>query len=184
MPRGPCWTGWCVTEVRLIVFVTGNESRGDDGVGPLLLARLARDLPPGTEVVREFQLQVEHALALDGADLVLFIDAAVGLQTSFVFAEAPVEGPPAAFSHALSPAAVLDVFRRIEGREPPPAFVLGLRAWRFGLGEGVSAEAARDLEDAFVFARTLLAGPSAQAWRAAAQARTRLPASSGKNSAV
>lgn len=170
--------------LRLVVFVTGNESRGDDAAGPLLLARLERDLPQGAEVVQDFQLQLEHALALRAADLVLFVDAACGLDGPFVFAELASEPVASAFSHALSPAAVVEVFKRIEGKDPPAVFVLGLRAERFALGEGLSEGAAAALEEALAFARTLLLEPSPRAWRNAAQARRRCVARSGKNSAV
>ena len=185
MPAGRSWIGWCVTDSgRLVVFVTGNESRGDDAAGPLLLHRLEGDLPAGARMVCEFQLQVEHALELRGADVALFIDAACGLEAPFEFAEADGKGPVSSFSHALSPAAVLDVFRRIEGAEPPPAFILGLRAVRFELGEGLSALAEEAVEAALPFVRALFEVPQPDRWRAAAQARARSLPRFGKKSAV
>ena len=179
------WIGWCVSDsVRLVIFVTGNESRGDDAAGPLLLERLEADLPAGTRVVREFQLQVEHALELRGADVALFVDAACALETPFEFGEADGKGAVSSFSHALSPAAVLDVFRRIERVEPPPAFILGLRAVRFELGEGLSAPAEEALGEALAFARALFELPRPEHWRAMAQARARSLPRFGKKSAV
>ncbi|MCC4117117.1 hydrogenase maturation protease [Aromatoleum toluclasticum] len=169
---------------RFVVFVTGNESRGDDAAGPLLLQRLEGELPAGARVVCEFQLQVEHALELRGADLVLFIDAACGLDVPFEFAEAVGKGPVSSFSHALSPGAVLDVFRRIEGAEPPPAFVLGLRATRFELGEGLSELAADAVEAALPFTLALLEALHPDSWRKLAQAREFSSPRVGKKSAV
>ncbi|NMF90377.1 hydrogenase maturation protease [Aromatoleum petrolei] len=169
---------------RLVIFVTGNESRGDDAAGPLLLQRLEADLPAGTRVVREFQLQVEHALELCGADVVLFVDAACALETPFEFCEAEGKGAVSSFSHALSPAAVLDVFRRIEGTEPPPAFILGLHAVRFELGEALSAPAEEALGEALAFARALFALPRSEYWREMAQACARSLPRFGKKRAV
>ncbi|MCK9984091.1 MAG: hypothetical protein AzoDbin1_00563 [Azoarcus sp.] len=185
MPAGRSSIGWCVSDSsRLVIFVTGNESRGDDAAGPLLVQQLEGDLPASARVVCEFQLQVEHALELRGADLALFVDAACGLETPFEFAEADGNGPVSSFSHALSPEAVLDVFRRIEGAEPPPAFILGLRAVRFELGEGLSALAADAVGAALPFARELFEVPQPDRWRAVAQARARSLPRFGKKSAV
>lgn len=169
---------------RLVVFVAGNESRGDDAAGPLLLQRFEGDLPAGARVVCEFQLQVEHALELRGADVALFVDAACGLEAPFEFAEADGKGSVSSFSHALSPQAVLDVFRRIEGAEPPPAFILGLRAVRFELGDGLSVLAEEAIEAALPFARELFQFPQPDRWRALAQARARSLPRFGKKSAV
>lgn len=170
--------------VRLVVFVTGNESRGDDAAGPALLRELESELPQGVRVVHDFQLQVEHALELHDADLALFIDAECGLQAPFAFGERDGDVPVASFSHALSPSAILAVFRRIEGSEPPPAFILGVRAERFELGEGLSEPAAEGVARALAFARELLRDPCAGRWRSLIQARARALPRLGKNSAV
>lgn len=159
--------------VPLVVFVVGNESRGDDAVGPLLLQRLDAMLPPGARTVLDFQLQVEHALELRDAALALFVDAACGLAAPFAFFETQPGAAPSAFSHALAPEAVLEVFARVEGRPPPPAFVFAIRASRFELGEAPSPEACADLDSALRFAGTLLATPNAAHWRALASAADR-----------
>ncbi|WP_211163032.1 hydrogenase maturation protease [Aromatoleum diolicum] len=150
---------------RVVVFAVGNESRGDDGVGPGLLRLLEPALPAGGRAVLDFQLQVEHALELGDADLALFVDASCGLEAPFAFYEIGPEAAASSFTHALSPSAVLAVFRRIEQLAPPPAFVLGIRASRFELGQGLSPGAAADLDCALEFARELMAVPDPVAWR-------------------
>jgi hydrogenase maturation protease len=160
---------------RLVVFAVGNESRGDDGVGPMLLRRIEPVLPPGGRAVLDFQLQVEHALELRDADLALFVDACCGLDAPFAFHEIGPEAQASSFSHALSPSAVLAVFRRIEQLAPPPAFVLGIRANCFGLGEGLSPGTSVDLEHAVRFALTLLAAPDPAVWRTRADGAFLLP---------
>lgn len=150
---------------RLVAIAVGNPSRGDDALGPLLLERIAAEFP---EVVAlsDFQLQIEHALDIEGADRVLFIDAATGLDAPFTFTGIGPEAGSAVLTHALSPAAVLEVFQRIEGRAPPPAFVLALRGTTFGLGEPASDNALEALEAAWRFIRPLLAAPGVDDWRA------------------
>ncbi|MBP7522487.1 MAG: Ni/Fe hydrogenase, partial [Leptothrix sp. (in: Bacteria)] len=56
---------------KVVVFGWGNTSRGDDAIGPLLLADLAAARLPGVETIEDFQLQIEHALDMVGADLLL-----------------------------------------------------------------------------------------------------------------
>lgn len=149
-----------------MVFAIGNASRGDDALGPLLAERLeALDLP-GLHLVSEFQLQVEHALEIAGAGLVLFIDAAQGQANELRFTEIRAQAGRAAFSHALAPAAVLAVFEQVEGVAAPPAFVLGVAGDRFELGAPLSARAAQAGEAAAALLRRLLAEPAAARWRA------------------
>lgn len=152
---------------RVVVIAVGNPSRGDDALGPLLLERIAAAFPE-VAVLGDFQLQIEHALDLKSAELVLFIDAASGLDVPFTFNEIGPEAGNAVLTHALSPEAVLEVFQRIENRTPPPAFVLGLRGCVFDLGTPLSSEASAALEVAWEFIRPLLAAPLVRRWRGCA----------------
>lgn len=159
---------------RWVVFAVGNESRGDDALGPMLLGRLenllatwqaeGRAVHPPTVVV-DFQLQVEHALDLLGHDLALFIDAGTGTPAPFSFYEQPLVVQPAHTSHALVPAAVLEVYQRLHGEAPPPAFVLCLRGESFELGEPLSAAAKSHLDATTTWLESLLANISPAGWR-------------------
>lgn len=145
----------------LLVIAVGNRSRGDDALGPLLLEAL-RDEPgkvgDEVELLEEFQLQVEHALDLVGRAAVLFVDAsrAPVEDGAALVPLAPQHGHPPA-SHALAPAAVLRVFAQVQGEAPPPAWLLAIQGEAFGLGEGLSAAAARHLSRAVGLARHWLA---------------------------
>ncbi|WP_041657381.1 hydrogenase maturation protease [Azoarcus sp. KH32C] len=157
-----------MTDRRLVVFAVGNESRGDDALGPMLASRMEPYLPKGTRLIVDFQLQVEHALELEGAELALFIDASCISEAPFTFREEIPSGRSPTFSHALEPKAVLAVARRLDAR-PPPAFVLGIRAQSFELGEGLSERARSDIEDALAFVRDLLGELDVNRWRAIAR---------------
>jgi len=52
-------------------------------------------------------------------------------------------------THAMSPASVLAVFKQIHDREPPPAYLLTIRAYEFGLGRQMSAQAETNLQKAY-----------------------------------
>jgi hypothetical protein len=64
--------------------------------------------------VSDFQLQIEHALDLEGP-LALFIDAGTGTPAPFTLRRS-ARRQPAVSSHALAPAAVLQVFRDVRQR--------------------------------------------------------------------
>ena len=150
---------------KLLIFGYGNPSRGDDALGPLLLEKLEAANLPGIECLTDFQLQVEHALDLDGRELALFIDAHLSCQPPFAFAELKPESDRSYTTHAMSPAAVLQVYLDINRRPPPPTFLLSIRGEHFELGEGLSPAALANLEAALAFAKALCAKPEPAYWR-------------------
>lgn len=153
----------------VVVFAVGNRSRGDDAIGPLLLERLASWLTAGAragefELIDDYQLQIEHALDLQGRRLALFIDAGCDTQAPFLFY--PIASARAASStHRLAPQGVLDIYRQIENAAAPPAFVLCVRGERFELGEGLSAGARVHAEAAWQQLTLLCRHPDAALWR-------------------
>jgi hydrogenase maturation protease len=151
--------------LRLVVFGWGNDARGDDGLGPLLLERITRAAWPDVSTIEDFQLQIEHALDLDGAEAALFLDAGRDTPAPFAFAEIGPKRGESHTTHALAPEAVLDVYARSLRRPSPPAFTLSMRGESFELGEGLSGEARQRLEAAWAFVQALMAERSVEHWR-------------------
>lgn len=146
-----------MTRARLLVIAVGNPSRGDDALGPRFVERieaaLGAEIAAGElEVLTDFQLQIEHALDLEGRQRVIFVDACVDEEAPFRFARVTPRASSAAsaFTHAMSPEAVLDVYRGVAG-PPPEAWLLAIRGDHFELGEGLSPAAAENLERAVSF---------------------------------
>ena len=156
--------------MRLVVFGWGNDARGDDGLGPLLLARVAEACWPEVTTIEDFQLQIEHALDLDGAEAALFVDAGRDTPAPFSFAEIAPKRDITHSTHAIAPEAVLDVYARTLRRPPPPSFTLLVRGERFELGEGLTAEAGERLEAAWEFLQGLMRERTVEAWRRAVRA--------------
>jgi hydrogenase maturation protease len=159
-------------KARVLVLGCGNPSRGDDALGPALVAR-ARDWltsHPGRDVrlVEDFQLQVEHALDVLDADLTLFVDADASSNAPFCLRRTMPERDASYTTHELSPEAVLHAARVVTGRDPPPAYVLGVRGERFELGEPLSPAASGHLEAAWDELMELLDDPRPSAWDARA----------------
>jgi hydrogenase maturation protease len=152
--------------MKLVVFGWGNSSRGDDALGPLLLGRIEDEQWPDSSLIEDYQLQIEHALDLEGADLALFLDAGRDTPAPFAFSEIFPRPGLAHTSHALAPESVLAIFEQTLGRKAPPAFLLCVRGETFDLGDGLSAEGAARLEAAWAFLRRLGAARGPEIWRA------------------
>lgn len=145
-----------MTVAPILVFGWGNPSRGDDALGPLFVERIEALNLPGVECLTDFQLQVEHALDLQGRRKILFVDASLAADDPFTASSIGPARDPSFTSHAMSPQAVLQVYAELEDDEPPPTWLLGIRGERFELGEPLSAEAAARLEAALAWARAWL----------------------------
>ncbi|TPQ25806.1 hydrogenase maturation protease [Methylomonas koyamae] len=146
-----------MTAKPVLLLACGNPSRGDDALGPLLLEALAEHADPDlVECIVDFQLQIEHSLDLQDRQLVIFIDASVR-EPSFEFTMLTPEPALSHTTHALSPAALLGVYRSLHG-EPPPAYLLSIRGHSFELGEALSPAAQANLAQATRFALDLLQG--------------------------
>ena len=133
----------------LLVFAYGNPSRGDDALGPLLIKRLAERQRVGellqVDLLTDFQLQVEHALDLQGRELVVFVDAAASGTEPFSFQPVRPEPDVGYTTHAMAPGAVLRVLEQVTREDAPPAWLLAIRGYAFDLGCPVSAAAAANL---------------------------------------
>lgn len=154
---------------RVVVLAWGNESRGDDALGPLFLEAaeaIAGELDVDVAFVGDFQLQPEHATDLLGRDLALFVDASRGLAAPFALRELEPRRDATFTTHGMSGEAVLAAYVAAFGDAPPPAFELAIRGESFALGAGLSPSAQRALEGAVALFAHMAARPSAAAWRA------------------
>ncbi|MFI3119559.1 MAG: hydrogenase maturation protease [Methylococcaceae bacterium] len=149
----------------VLLFGYGNLSRGDDALGPLLLEHIESHCSlDAIEILSDFQLQIEHALDLENRRLVLFVDASVACAEAFDFTVLQPARDKSYTTHAMSPAAVLDVYQSIKNQIPPPCFLLSIKAEKFELGEGLSADAENNLAEACRFAGRLLTNPDLDFW--------------------
>lgn len=145
---------------RMVLFGYGNPSRGDDALGPLLLERvegwLAEHPERSVETVADFQLQIEHAMDLQGRELALFLDADASCPPPFRLSRTLPDQDATFTTHELSPEAVLHVYREVATAPLPPAYTLHIRGERFDLGQPLTPEAKRNLEAAWTFLLPLL----------------------------
>ncbi|MGC2048954.1 MAG: hydrogenase maturation protease [Gallionella sp.] len=151
--------------VKLLLFGYGNPGRGDDGLGPELIARIAQLQIADVECQNDMQLQVEHVTDLAGCDRVLFVDADMSCAEPFEFSEIVPRKDGSYTSHAMNPSALLHAYRQVYGVDAPPAFLLRIRGHDFGLGDPITDKATANLEAATNLVVELCTSASLPNWR-------------------
>jgi hydrogenase maturation protease len=122
---------------RALAIGYGNLLRGDDGAGPRAAERL-RALFPEATVLIEHQLTPELAEPVSRAALVFFIDAAAAGEPGEIRrVEVLPEAPPTAFSHQVSPQALLYMAQTLYGNAPD-GVLYTIAGGDFGIGEGLT----------------------------------------------
>jgi hydrogenase maturation protease len=154
------------TTCPILIFTWGNPSRGDDALGPAMYDLLEQNIPDGVEILTDFQLQIEHAIDLDGRVRVLFVDASTSASAPFEIHPLKPERDASYTTHAMSPESLLSVYRQVNRREPPPAWLLSIRGYEFGLGLPLSFKARHNLNAAFERILALLKDADSVEWPA------------------
>ncbi len=154
----------------VVIFAVGNPSRGDDAIGPEICGQLEKwleneQLADQFELIEDFQLQIEHALDLQGRQLALFIDAGENTPAPYTFCQIEAASGIAHTTHELPPEAVLQVYRQTENTLPPPAFTLCISGQDFELGDPLSPAAQQHTRAAFELLKNLCRQPTPEAWR-------------------
>jgi hydrogenase maturation protease len=142
----------------LLVFGWGNASRGDDALGPLFVQRLSALAATAKgnskmEFLQDYQLQIEHALDLVSRERVLFVDASLSCGSPFEATTLRAERDVRFSTHAMSPEAVMQVYRDLYRAEPPACTLLAIRGVHFELGEPPGPEAREHLAHALIWGR-------------------------------
>jgi len=140
-----------------LIFTWGNPSRGDDALGPAMYELLLQEDLNGVDLLTDFQLQIEHSIDLEGRKRVLFVDASTSAKAPFELSRLQPEQDASYTTHAMSPQALLSVYQQVNRRAPPPAWLLSIRGYEFGLGLPLSTAANSNLLAAFNHVKKLLA---------------------------
>jgi hydrogenase maturation protease len=139
------------TVAPILVLTYGNPSRGDDALGTALFDLLEKNPPRNVDLLTDFQLQIEHATDLREREYVLFVDAGINCEEPFELQRLSARKDDSFTTHAMSPASVLSVYQQVYRRQPPPAYLLTIRAYEFGLGKEMSSAAGENLARAYEY---------------------------------
>ncbi len=122
--------------MKILIIGWGNPLRGDDGVGWRAAELLAGRLQGHDVTVRvSHQLMPEFAEDIGRSEFVVFIDAACDNSPGEIRLQKvePDRAPSAAFSHQLSPPALLGMAERLYGSRAEACFFsVGARSFEFG----------------------------------------------------
>jgi hydrogenase maturation protease len=139
---------------RVLVFGYGNPSRGDDALGPAVIAALedlrADGRLTGVDLLTDFQLQIEHVLDLRDRDRVIFVDADLSPETGgrrAPWSLLPIEPAPDPgwTSHHLDPSQLAGLLSRLCTSAYPVLQLLAIRGQSAELGADLSAYAKANL---------------------------------------
>ncbi len=145
--------------MKTLILGYGNPGRGDDGLGPELVARLEEQAGIAATLLTALQLQPEHIFDLADHDRILLVDAGLDTPAPFTWERLYPARDTGLFTHALAPRALLAIYREALRREPPAAWLLTIRGERFVLGESLSESAQRRLARALESVTAWLADP-------------------------
>ena len=133
---------------KILLFGYGNPGRGDDALGPELVARIAHLQLDDVECQSDMQLQIEHVTDMVGCERILFVDADMSCTEPFCFSEISARKDDSYTSHAMTPVALLHAYRQVYVEDAPPAFLLRIRGYDFALGDRLSDRASIHLDSA------------------------------------
>jgi hydrogenase maturation protease len=125
---------------QLLVLGYGNVLLGDDGLGPYIAEQVAGWKIPGVRALAVPLLTPELAAELTAAELAVFVDASLAITGHPQLIPLIPAPTSAGLGHALTPAGLLALAQAVFG-QCPPAWILGVPAADFSLGENFSGTA-------------------------------------------
>lgn len=141
---------------NLLVIGYGNELRGDDGVGPKVVAAVEELRWPGVRTLICQQLSPEHAEPVAQARTVVFVDAAVDAPRAVRWRKLEPAASSQLMAHAADPRTMLALARDVFGH-CPEAWWLTIPVENTGFSEELSPPVRRHLKTAVEKIRQLAA---------------------------
>ena len=148
--------------MRILVYGYGNPGRQDDGLGVELVNKLEEWVTEkrlsGIKFDNNYQLNIEDAEAISNQDLVIFADASEEDIDDFCLSVVDGTGKLAFTTHSASPAYIVKLCQELFQKEPL-VMLLHIKGYEWDFREGISTQAAGNLEAAFTYMAKILAHP-------------------------
>ncbi len=148
--------------MQILIYGYGNPGRQDDGLGIALTTRLEtwvlENQLPGFAFENNYQLNIEDAIEIANKDLVIFADASEEAIEDFCFSVVDGSAKLSFTTHAASPGYIVQLCKELFDREPR-VLLLHIKGYQWAFQEGLSDQAAKNLDRAYVYIKTLLANP-------------------------
>ncbi len=140
-----------LTSAKILCFGYGNPGRGDDAIGPMLIDYIESRKFTGVDCIYDMQLQIEDITEFDKYRKIIFIDADTSCTAPFQFTAISARKDDSYTSHAMTAEAVLHAYWEIYGKNAPPAYMLSIRGYSFGLEDRLGKKAEINLDKAKTF---------------------------------
>lgn len=140
-------------QTRLLLYGFGNPGRFDDGLGIDFVNSFTQSNDAVSLTVESnYQLNGEDALLLSEHDYVVFVDASENNIEQFRLSEVTPANEIAFTTHAMAPDSVLALCTEVYGEtKTPPTYLLEIKGYSWGIGEGLSEQADKNLKAALEF---------------------------------
>lgn len=140
---------------KILIYGYGNPGRQDDGLGPqcalIIDEWIQKEMISNIFTDSNYQLNIEDAAEIANYDIVIFADASVVDIQDYKLEEVLADDASIEFTmHAVSPAYVLDLCRKIYGKEPK-TYVLHIKGYEFDFIEELTEKSRNNLEKACEF---------------------------------
>jgi hydrogenase maturation protease len=141
--------------MNILVYGYGNPGRQDDALGVRLAENIElwaqEDNIKGVEVDCNYQLNIEDSDRISKSDIVIFADATIEEIEDFIFTEVNPDESTIEFTmHAVSPAFVLDLCRKLYGKSPK-TYLMHIKGFEWEFEEKLSDDAMLNLAKATAF---------------------------------
>ncbi len=145
---------------NVLLYGFGNPGRQDDGLGIKLTEKIENWAGSQSllkiQVDTNYQLNIEDAETISNYDCVIFADASQEEIESFEYTDIdPSEARVEFTMHAVSPAYILYLCNHLFHKNPR-ASLLHIKGYLWDFKEGLSGQAAKNLERAFSFLKNKL----------------------------
>ncbi len=139
----------------ILIFGYGNPGRQDDGLGAAFIEKMEQWVTENEisniALDTNYQLNIEDAEQIAAYDLVYFVDATIEPLEQFSLTKVEPSDAKVEFTmHAVSPAFVLDLCRKIFNKTPE-SWLLHLKGYEWEFEEKLSAAAKANLDAALAF---------------------------------
>lgn len=141
---------------KILLHAYGNPGRCDDGLGDAFITAIEQWLKQhriaSVSTTSSFQLNVEDAADVVHYDYVIFVDASKGESEPFSFVEVRPSPHSSFTTHSLSAESVLSLCMELYTHHPT-VYQLQIKGYEWGIGEGLSQKAQKNLHNAIEFAK-------------------------------
>jgi hydrogenase maturation protease len=140
---------------KILVYGYGNPGRQDDALGIRLTENIEQwilqEKIPNVETDYNYQLNIEDSERISQSDVVIFADASIENINDYLYTQVNPDEATIEFTmHAVSPAFVLDLCKKLYGK-CPSTYLLHIKGYEWEFMEGLTEDALLNLAKATEF---------------------------------